>query len=147
MRFPREPRPDEFNGRLPSLLRGSWDDGSEPERSALPAPEQNETALAAWIATSLLGVALGLGLAKYSQAWAQDLLHPGAVWGAMVVLASVAIALLASVRYMARGAGLVTARRASRALATLSMVLVTGLAWVALNIIWLGGWELPAGHP
>jgi hypothetical protein len=141
MRFGFDVKPDEM-AWLPRWRRWDGDDDAR-SRSAAPAGERGEVALTAWVTVSLVGVVLGLALAKYAQAWARDVLHPGAVWGVFIILASVGLTLVAGSRYIAREVGLVEARRASRALVTLSTLLVLALAWAALNIVWLAGWAFP----
>ena len=79
-----------------------------------PAPERDDAGLAGWLIASLLGVVLGFGLAKYSQAWAQETFHPGAAWGTLVILTSLALTVVAGYRYAARSTGFRAARRASR---------------------------------
>ncbi len=68
-------------------------DGSRTEAA-------DEAALASWVGASLLGILLGLGVAKYAQAWAGSVLHPAAVGGAAVVLASALLSLVAVARYL-----------------------------------------------
>ncbi len=90
---------------------------------------------------------LGFGLAKYSQAWAQETFHPGAAWSTLVILTSLALTVVAGYRYAARRAGFRAARRASPVLVSLSMLLVFTLSWAALSIIWFAGWELLPDRP
>jgi hypothetical protein len=103
----------------------------------------NDAALAAWVCASLLGLALGLGVAKYSQAWAGNALHPGAAAGTLIVVVSVALTVVAAARYAAASAG----GHPSRVLATLGTVLVVMLAWIALAVISFAGWEFPPPRP
>ncbi len=103
-----------------------------------------EIALAAWVGTSLLGLVLGLGLAKYSQAWAEDTFDPAAVLGALVVVMSTILAWVAGVRYLVWAPGSGTA---SRALFVLSLTIVVALCWAALAIIAFAGWDFPRQEP
>ena len=116
-------------------------------RPSSPAPEGDDAGLANWLIASLLGVVLGFGLAKYSQAWAQETFHPGAAWGTLVILTGLAVTVVADYRYAARSAGFRAARRASPVLVSLSMLLVFTLSWAALSIIWFAGWELLPDRP
>jgi len=103
----------------------------------------NEAALGAWVCAALLGVALGLGVAKYAQAWARTAFHPTAILGALMVLISVGVTLAATTRYLDRAARLAYPRVPPRMLATFGLVLVSLLAWIALAIIAFAGWEFP----
>ena len=116
-------------------------------RPSSPAPERDDAGLAGWLIASLLGVVLGFGLAKYSQAWAQETFHPGAAWGTLVILTSLTLTVVAGYQYAARSAGFRAARRASPVLVSLSMLLVFALSWAALSIIWFAGWELLPDRP
>jgi len=107
----------------------------------------NDGALAAWVCASLLGLALGLGIAKYSQAWAEHALHPGAAAGTLIVVVSVALTMVAAARYAASDAGGHLHRRSSRALAILGTMLVVMLAWISLAVIYFAGWEFPPSRP
>ncbi len=128
---PRDESPDE----LP-MVRTIWRNSSTPD-----------TALAAWMLVSLVGLALGLGLAKYSQAWAGDVFPHGAILGSLVVFTSIAISLTASVHFMLLSAGLAPSRKLSRFLAILSISMVFQLGWAALSIIAFAGWEFPPERP
>jgi hypothetical protein len=110
-----------------------------PRLERAPQHEAYELALGLWTIVALLGVAFGLGVAKYAQAWARDLFHPAAVWGGVVVLVSLAVVVVAATRYQLRGAGLPIAAYASRTLSLLSVLLVLALAWAALSMIWVAG--------
>ena len=105
----------------------------------------NDIMLGVWVLISLVGTLLGLAIAKYSQAWAQDALHPGVAVGALIVIDSVALTLLAGTRYEIRRLDLLDRRRPSRLLMVLSVSLIVGLGWAALAIICFAGWEVP--HP
>jgi hypothetical protein len=100
-------------------------------------------AVAVWLCVSLLGVMLGLALAKFSQAWGGYLLHPGAVWGAGVIVISVALGLIAAMRYRLLAAGRLPPRWSAQAQARLAGMVVLMLAWAALNLILFAGWEAP----
>ncbi len=104
-------------------------------------------ALAAWVATSLLGVLLGVVLAKYGQAWAADAWHPSAAWGAVIVALSVLLVVVAGYRYVAtRRHPRLT--RSEHLLLTLATTVVMALAWAALAVIVFAGSELPPrGRP
>jgi len=106
----------------------------------------NDGALAAWVCASLLGLALGLGIAKYSQAWAEHALHPGAAAGTLIVVMSIALTVVAA-RYAASGAGGHVHRQFSQALAVLGTMLVVMLAWISLAVIYSVGGELPPPRP
>jgi hypothetical protein len=140
MRFGFDVRPDEME-RLPP-----WQREPRPglrRRRNSPAAEPDDVALATWSIVALLGVALGVALAKYSQAWSRDVLHPGATLGTAMIVISLGLALAAGVRYWAQAVDPLSGRRASRALTVLSALLVISLAWAGLNIVWLAGWALP----
>ena len=107
------------------------------------AEAANEAALGAWVGAALVGIVGGLGIAKYAQAWAGATLHPAALVGAVVVILSVGLAAVASGRYLQRAANLAHPGTPPRSLATLGLVLVTLLAWLALAIIAFAGWEFP----
>ncbi len=115
-------------------------DGSRTEAA-------DEAALASWVGASLLGILLGLGVAKYAQAWAGSVLHPAAVGGAAVVLASALLSLVAVARYLQRRARSAQPWEYSPALAVLSLFVIILLAWIALAIIAFAGWEFPPRHP
>lgn len=102
-----------------------------------------DSALAGWVTTSLLGMALGCALAKHGQAWARDVWHPAAVWGALIVVASMLLALVAGLRFLASGPTSPGQGRSDRALFTLATVVVVALGWAALAVIFFAGWELP----
>lgn len=116
---------------------------TEEEREAL-VEAAREIALGVWVCVSVLGVVLGLITASLAQVWTRDVLAPGAVLGAIIVVASVCLTLVAAGRYVMRGAVLPGARGASRSLATVSAVLVGMLAWVVLAVIFATGWDFPA---
>ena len=100
-----------------------------------------EAAASSWVRTGMLAIVLGLVLAKYSQVWAGYLLHPGTIFGTVVTGCGVAVALLSCGRLLGRR---YAARRRSRSLMLVSVVLIVALGWAALAIIWFAGWELPA---
>jgi uncharacterized membrane protein YidH (DUF202 family) len=106
--------------------------------------------LSSWIRASLLGIAWGLGIAKYGQASAGHTLHPAAAMGSIIVLASVALTVVAHFRYL-RGAraGAVArsapGKRAVDVLAGMGLALVILVAWAALAMIWFAGPQLPWG--
>ena len=139
-------QPAGLNWLLPRQIGGTNRRDSHIRPSS-PAPEWDDAGLAGWLIASLLGVVLGFGLAKYSQAWAQETFHPGAAGGTLVILTSLALTVVAGYQYAARGAGFPAAGRASPALVSLSMLLVFALAWAALSIIWFAGWELLPDRP
>ena len=117
----------------------------ESPRVGPPAPpgeaSMAEVALAAWVGVALLGILGGLGIAKYSQAWARSIAHPAAILGGLLILASVGVALVACARYFDRTVPLPRSR--SRALVVLSLLLVIGTGWAALSIVAFAGWEWP----
>ncbi len=116
--------------------------GLADERALLVAAA-GELVLGVWTCLSLLGIALGLMVASLAQAWAQAVLAPGAVVGGVLVLASAGLTLLASHRYLWRGATLPCPANPSRPLAIGSVCVVVGVAWAALAIIFATGWEFP----
>lgn len=93
--------------------------------------EGGDVALGIWVLVSLAGIGAGLLVAKYSQAWAADPFHPGAVVGSTFIVTSVALSFIALRRYLRHRAG----HHPSPWLATLAGSLCTGLGWVALMII------------
>jgi hypothetical protein len=95
--------------------------------------------LATWVCAGLLGVIVGLALAKYAQAWSGLAAHPGAITGAVVVFLGVGLALAAAGRYRTRGG--------SRAIGILAALLVALPGWLALTIIAVAGWEWPPARP
>ncbi len=106
--------------------------------------------LSSWIRASLLGIAWGLGIAKYGQAWQGHTLHPAAVLGTIIVLASVALTVAARLRYLRGGRAGAVARsapgkRAADVLAGMGLALVILVAWAALAMIWFAGPQLPWG--
>ena len=103
-----------------------------------PTDAVDEATLATWALTSLVGVVVGLGVAKYAQVWAQDMRHPGAAAGALIIINSVTLTVVAASRYSGPDADAPCARRPSRALAMLSSGLVAGAGWTALMIIGFG---------
>jgi hypothetical protein len=121
-------------------------------RSRIPriprlADTADDLALGPWVLTSVLGIALGLVTAKYSQPWARHAIDPSAVMGALVVVVSVALTIVAVGRYLAIAASRSQLRGPPRALAVLAASLVVMLGWVALAIIGFVGWELPPVGP
>ena len=140
MNFGYDVKPDEMD-RLPPRQRDPLH--GRRLRWEPPAAEPGDIALATWSIVALLGVALGVALAKYSQAWARDTLHPGAALGAAMIVVSLCLVVTAAFRYLARDVGLLSPLRASRALAVLSMLLVVALAWAGLSILGLAGWAFP----
>jgi ABC-type dipeptide/oligopeptide/nickel transport system permease component len=111
------------------------------------AARSTELLLAAWTITSLLGIVLGLLLAKYGQLWGDDLLHPSTFVGTAIIGVSVAITLVAIVRQAQSAAQDSPSGRRAGLLVWLSLLLVLAVAWSALSIVWLAGWELPPGRP
>ena len=101
----------------------------------------------AWTGAAIVGIGLGLGLAKYAQAWAQDTFHLGAVWGSACVVVSLVLGLFAAARYLQASAQLQASRRTAVVLSVLSVLLLASLAWAAFNVIWLAGWQLPPTRP
>jgi hypothetical protein len=69
--------PDEFDQMTPRLSRTRHEPDRQWFRPVL-VPNEDGIALAVWVLVSLVGMTLGLLLAKYSQAWAGTGLHPGA---------------------------------------------------------------------
>ena len=107
-----------------------------------------EMRLAAWVRTSLLGILLGLGLAKYAQARVGDALHTAALVGTVVVAASAALTAVAAHRYLVWGTCSPRRYPAARPLVSLSLFVVVVLAWLALALIWAAGPDaLPAQAP
>lgn len=92
----------------------------------------------------MLGVMLGLVTAPLAQVWARDVLAPGAALGAVLVVASLCLTLVAAGRYLVRGAMRPRAGDSSLALATASVVIVGMLAWVVLVVIFATEWDYPA---
>ena len=130
--------------------------GKSPARTQLPRPEPErepadgsrteaagEAALASWVGASLLGILLGLGVAKYAQAWAGSVFQPAAAGGAAIVLASALLCLVAIARYLQRRARSEQPWEYSPALAVLSLFVIILLALIALVIIVFAGWEFP----
>ena len=109
------------------LDQPSYHPAALTERRPPSATATSAGALAAWVCRSLLSLTLGLGIAKYSQAWAEHALHPEAAGGTLIVVVSVALAVVAA-RYAASGAGAHLHRQFSRALAVLGTMLVVMLA-------------------
>ncbi len=106
----------------------------------------SEGVFAAWVAVALLGIGLGMAVAKYAQAWARSTVHPAALLGSGVVLGSVLLVLLAAGRHLQLSALLATSGRAG-AVVGLAAALVLLLGWVALAMIWAAGWEWPPAPP
>ena len=143
----------EWNGRRSDRPLGNPQRtrGDGPARTAdAAAPPKALTSgadLPAWVCASLLGVLSGVVLAKYGQAWGHDTWHPAAVWGALVVVASVTLTLLAAARYLVAGAGDLAPHGNARLLGILSAAMVLAVGWAALSVIVFAGWEFPPMRP
>lgn len=110
--------------------------GAAPEERDSPAQVLNEIALGVWVCVSILGIVLGLTVASLAQVWARSVLVPGAVLGALLVVVSLGVTVVATGRYLWRGALPPLGRRdSSRALANMSAFIVGMLAWTALAVI------------
>jgi hypothetical protein len=146
-------KPIQNSGGKPQVQQTGWHECASWRPRASPRParaslaEVGEAALAAWTGAALVGIGLGLGLAKYAQAWAQDSFHVGAVWGSACIAVSLALGLLAVGRYLAASARLDSARPTVVLLSVLSGLLLVSLAWAAGSVIWLAGWQLPPVGP
>ena len=106
-------------------------------------PDPTETVLPHWLVASLGGIALGLTIAKYSQAWAQAVLHPAAVWGSSAIAVSMALPIVVVARYLMERLDPAPLSGVTRTLMSLSVALVVLVGWAALMMIWLAGWEFP----
>lgn len=131
------------NGRAPGPPAVERAPAMPDKPASCQAEAINEAALVAGTGAVLIGIAFGLGVAKYAQAWAGTALHPAAGVGALIVLASAALALATCGRYLRRAICLAAPGQPSRTLLTLCIFLVLVAAWVALAIIVFAGWELP----
>ena len=92
-------------------------------------------ALALWILVALTGIGTGLAVAKYSQQWANDMLHPGVGVGIAAIAHSIAIALVASKAAARSVASAPRQLHSLRLLVGLSFGLIAGAGWVALMLI------------
>jgi hypothetical protein len=124
-------------------------DRAEPAEATPAARDEpiREVALAAWLWLALLGIALGLILANFSQVRAGELGHPRATWGVTVVVVSGFLGLVAGLRYRLPQYGVALPRWSGPSLAIWGSVLVAILFWAAPSIIFFAGWELPPARP
>ncbi len=94
-----------------------------------------EATFASWVRTALLGIALGLAVAKYSQALVGEAVHGGATMGAVMVVISVALTLMTAFRSQQAGV--------PSGIVLLGASLIGLFGWVALAIIIFAGPDLP----
>ncbi len=100
-----------------------------------------EGTFAVWVATSMFGMLLGSTIAKLSQVLSDDRTHPAAACGAMVVVASILLALVAGFRFKAS----LRAGRLGHSGQALLTLAVVSLGWASLAMIAFADWRLPAG--
>jgi hypothetical protein len=100
-----------------------------------------DAGLALWLCASLIGIMLGVALAKFAQAWSDTAVHPAVVSGAVAVVASAVLGIAAVRRYLGSPSN---RPPEARLLAYLSLLLVLALGWAGLAIIALAGWEIPS---
>lgn len=128
-----------------------------PAAGSLPQPQEGgavpttrtagEVALPAWLCASLVGVLAGVLLAKYAQVWAQTTWHPAALWGVFIVVTSAALTVVAGTRYLVGNTAGPPPQGMGRLLGVLSVALVVAVAWGALAIILVAGWQWPPLRP
>jgi hypothetical protein len=147
MRFGYDAPPDEMD-RLRARYAGGGERSTQEttrdgSRSTARPPD---LALAAWTVAALLGIVLGLGLAKHGQFWGEDPLHPAAFVGTGIIGLSITLSLVAAARCAPLAVKPGTRGRGAGVLVWLSLLLVLAVAWSALSIIWFAGWELPTSR-